>query len=185
MRQVDDAIELVARLDALAVDHLLDRHGAGGGRRPIDGARVGAFVAHLVDAAFRHREIAQALHGALDAGRADQLRHLRPDRDQEIDLRLLDLRAVDAKQRLAGLHGAAGGVDEQLLDEAVGAHRHDGLPAFVDRHGADRVHRLDQHVRLDLLGAHAAALHAIEADLDAVAVLGLVAVVDRDVVHAH
>src|SRR5262249_38727505 len=145
-RQIGDAVELVAGHHTLAIDDALDDHRAARRRRPVDGARIGAGLPHLADAVLGNREVAQALHGAVEAAlrvqtRAAALR--RPDRDDEIGLRLLDLRAVDPEQRLALADDLAGGVDEQVLDVAVRAQRHDGQTTLVIGHRPNAADRLN------------------------------------------
>ncbi len=106
-------------------------------------------------------------------------------RDAVVDLRVDHGRAVDAKQRLAFFHVRAGLLHVELLDEGVGAQRHRVQRALVGLGDAGRTHGPHEAAHLGALGAHARALHAVEADLDrARHVLRLVGV-DGDVVHAH
>ena len=104
---------------------------------------------------------------------------------EKIDLRPLNIRAVDAEQRLSGMDVLAGPADEQILDEPVRSHGDDGQAGFVVHDRADGADRTHDHARVDRFGAHAAALDLVEADLDGLAVVLLLAFVDRDVVHPH
>ncbi len=131
-------IELFPRHHALPVDDPFLDHLAGGGRRPIDRARICTFFANLADAALGHAEIAQPLHGPFDAGRAERLRPHGSHRHHEIDLRPLNVRAIEPEERLAGVDVLTGRVDEEVFDVAVRSQGDDRLPAFVVHHGADR-----------------------------------------------
>src|SRR5262249_11463159 len=131
MGMVGDPIELLAGLHALTVDDLFLDHVAGRRRRPIERPRTDAFLAHFADAALRNREVAQPLQGAFEipigVGRcytAPALR--RAHLDEKIDLRALNVRAIDAEQRLSGMDVLAGPADEQVLDEPVRSHGYDG-----------------------------------------------------------
>ena len=97
MRMVGDAVKLVPRHDALAVDDFLLDDVAGRRRRPVDGARIGIGLAHLVDAALRDAEVPQPQHGAFESlvrFRTDPAA-LRAHCDDQVRLRQLDLRAVE------------------------------------------------------------------------------------------
>ena len=125
---VGDAVQLVTSHDTLAVDDLLLDHVAIGGGRPVECPWIAAGLTYLVDAALGDAEIAQAQHGALEVfvGRA-QSRHLalRVHGDDKVDLRQLNLRAVEPEQRLALMDVLAGLADEQVFDEAVRSQRDD------------------------------------------------------------
>ena len=110
VRKVGDAIELVAGRHALAVDDTLLDHVPVAGDGQSMRARIGARLAHFVDAALGHAEIAQPLHRAL----SDRV-GVRPGgtprcvariATMQVDLRQLDLGAVDPEQRLAGAQRA-------------------------------------------------------------------------------
>jgi hypothetical protein len=111
---IGDAVELVPRLDLLAVDDLLFDHVAGRGGWPIDGPWIGVGLAHLVDAALRDAQVPQPQHGAfkvlvrLGAGSPP----LGARGDDQVRLRQLNLRAVEAEERLAPLDVLAGLVGE-------------------------------------------------------------------------
>jgi hypothetical protein len=117
MGMVGDPIELLAGLHALTVDDLLLDHVPGRRRRPIEGARISAFLAHFADPALRNCQIAQPLQGALEVSIGVGCRYAAPalgraHRDKKIDLRALNIRAVDAEQRLSGMDVRAGPADE-------------------------------------------------------------------------
>ncbi|ODR97642.1 hypothetical protein AUC69_11060 [Methyloceanibacter superfactus] len=181
---VADAEQLVTRHDPLPFDDVLLDHMAGRGRGPVDRARVGLGLEHLVDAGFGHIEIAQPLHGPVDvAGRvAAPLPALG---DQEVDLRQLDLRAVEAEERLALLDPLPGFVDEEILDIAVGADRDDPQPGLIVLHQTNTANGAGDRLGRDLLGSDPAALDLVEADLDGALVIAGFVGVDRDVVHTH
>src|SRR5262249_16327585 len=99
---VGDAVKLLAGLHALAVDDLLLDHVAGYRCRPIERPWIDAFLAHFADAALRDSEIAQPLQGTLEVSvgvgcgaTASALR--RSHGDEKIDLRALNIGAVDAE----------------------------------------------------------------------------------------
>jgi hypothetical protein len=183
---VGNAEKLVSGGDALALDHAFFDDVAGRGRRPVDGSRVGQGRAHFLDAAVGHIDIAQFLHGPLQAplrlgfGRAA----LRPHGHHEVGLRQLNLRAVEAEQRLALFDVLSRLVDEQLLDVTIGAYRNDRKQRLVVLHGADPAYGAGDGQARDLLRPHSRALDLVEADLDGVRIVLLVRI-DRDVVHAH
>ena len=185
-RMIGNAEKLVPGCDTLALDHLLFDDVAGRGRSPVDGSRVGHGRAHLIDAAIRHIEIAQFLHGArkaplrLGLGRCA----LRPHGHHEVGLRELNLRAVEAEQRLALFDVLSGFIDEQLLDVAFRAHGHDRKERLVVLDGTDSAYGSGDGQGRDLFGPHPGALDLVEADLDRVRIVVLVRI-DRDVVHAH
>ena len=153
---IGNAEQLVAGHDALALDDFLLDDVAGRGRSPVDGARVGQGLPHLVDAAVGHVEIAQFLHRAGETAARLGLRGraFGPESDQKVGLRELNLRAVEAEQRLALADVLAGLVDEQLLDVAVRADGHDPQQRLVVLDGADAAHGAGEASRLDLLGPH-------------------------------
>ena len=185
---IRNPVELVAGFHLLPVDDTLLDHVAGGRRRPIERAGIGSGFAHLADAALRYAEIAQLLHRSLDVAndvRCCRSARGRTRRHHEIDLRPHDVRAVYAKQRLAGAHVLAGLVDEQLLDVAVRPHGHDRQPGFVVLDRTDGTNRASDGSLLDHLGPHAAALKLVEAHLDGLAVVLLLALVDWNVIHPH
>ena len=90
------------------------------------------------------------LLSASDFGRAA----LRAHGHHEVGLRQLNLRAVEAEQRLALFDVLPGLVDEQLLDVAVRAHGHDRKQRLVVLDGADPAHGTGDGQGLDLLGPH-------------------------------
>ena len=172
MRVVGDPIELVARPHPLAQDHLLLDHVSGRGCGPNEGHRIFAGE-HFADMAFGNAEIAQPLLAAAGVT------------DAEIDLGTHDVGAVHPKQWIAGVNMLACLAHKEFFDVTVRPHGDDGQPGLVVLDGADGAHRAHDHPRLDLLGAHAAALDLVEAHLDGLAVVLLLALVDRDVVHPH
>src|SRR5262249_57937654 len=179
VRQVGDAIELLARHDTLAVDDLLVDHGAGRRRRPIERAWVGALAADLLDSALGHGEVAQTLHGSVDGLDSEASSPaLRSDCDREIDLGELDLLAVHPEQRFALAHELARRVDEQIFDVTFGTHGHHSETPLVVFHRADRAHRTHDCARLDRFGPHTAALDLVEAHFDGLAIVLLLALVD-------
>src|SRR6266540_3341202 len=126
---VGDAEELVARPYPLAVDHLLLDDVASCGRQPVNGARTLLGFSHFPDAIFGNTEIAQPLHGSVElAFRLRSGETARPDthRYEHIDLRLHDVGAVDAEQRLAGADVLANPIDKQIFDVSIRAHGDDG-----------------------------------------------------------
>src|SRR5205085_8918496 len=165
------AIELLAGLDALTVDDLLFDHFAGCRRGPIDRPRIDAFFPHFADATLWHCEIAQPLQGALDIAIGVGCRHAAPalgctHRHDKIDLRALNVGAVDAEQRRAGMNVLAGPANEQIFDEPVRPHRDDGQTGFIVHHRADRADQTHDDSRLDRSRPHAAALDLFRAYLD-------------------
>src|SRR6476660_1032532 len=64
MRMVSNTIKFVSRHNALTVDDFLLDDVAGRRRRPINGAGIGAGLAHLVDAALWNAKVPQPQHGA-------------------------------------------------------------------------------------------------------------------------
>ena len=130
-------------------------------------------------------QVAQLLLGAFDTGRAGA--HVGVGSGNAVvDLRADHSRAVDAEQWLSGSDVGAGLLHVELLDEGVGAQRHGVQRVLVrlgDPRGTNGAHEL---ALLGALGAHAGALHAIEADADGARARrrGLVGI-DRNVVHAH
>ena len=124
---VGDTEQLVASRDALTLDDVFFNHVAGCRGRPIDRPRVGHGLAHLVDADLWDTEIAKLLHGAFEvAAEPCGVSAVRSHGHHEVGLSQLNLRAIKAEQRLALRDMLSGLVDEELLDIAVGAHRHDG-----------------------------------------------------------
>jgi hypothetical protein len=75
--------------------------------------------------------------------------------------------------------------DEQVFDEPVRSHGDDGQTGFIVHHRADGAHRTHDDSHLGRFRPHAAALDLVEAHLDGVAVVLLLALIDRDVVHPH
>src|SRR5262249_16811312 len=63
--------------------------------------------------------------------------------------------------------------------------RDDGQAGVVVLHTADRAHRTNNDALLDRFSPHAAALDLVQTHLDGLAVILLLALVDRDVVHPH
>src|SRR5262249_21061022 len=113
---VGDTVELLAGLHALAVDDLLLDHVAGRRRGPIERSRIDAFLAHFADAALGDCEIAQPLHCSLEISIGVGCRYAAPalgraHRDEKIDLRALNVRAIDAEQRLSGMNVLASPAD--------------------------------------------------------------------------
>src|SRR4029434_376623 len=158
--------------------------------RPIERPRIDAFFAHFADAALRNCEIAQPLQCALEisigVGRGYAAAALgRAHRDEEIDLRALNIRAIDPEQRLAGTNVLARPADEQILDEAIRSHGDHGQTRFIVHHCADVEHAPHDDYRLARSRAHAAALDFVETHLDGLAVVLLLVLIDRDVVHPH
>jgi hypothetical protein len=99
---VGDPVELLAGLHTLTVNDLLLDHVARRGRRPIESAWIDAFLAHFADAALRDREVAQPLHGTLEISIGVGRRHAAPalgrtHGNEQIDLRPLNIRAIDAE----------------------------------------------------------------------------------------
>ena len=183
---IGDAVELVPRRDPLAIDDFLLDHVAGRGGGPIDGPRIGVGLAHLVDAALRDPKVPQPQHGAFEAlvrlgtGPPPFGAH----GDDQVRLRQLNLRAVEAEERLALLDVLTGLVDEELLDIAVGAHGDDRQQSLVVLDPADGADGADDRPGLDLLGLHPGALDLVEAYFDRARALMLVGI-DGDVVHPH
>ena len=185
-RMIGNAEKLVPGRDTLAFDHLLFDDVAGCGRSPVDGSRVSHGRAHLIDAAARHIEIAQFLHGAREVSLRLRLGRcaLRPHGHHQVGLCQLNLRAVEAEQRLALFDVLSGLIDEQLLDVAIRAHGHDRKERLVVLDGTDPAYGTGDGQGRDLFGPHPGALDLVEANLDRVRVVVLFRI-DRDVVHAH
>ena len=90
---------------------------AGRRRRPIERPRIDAFLAHFADAALRNREVAQPLQGAFEISIGVSRWYTAPalgraHSDEKIDLRALNVRAIDAEQRLSGMNVLARPADE-------------------------------------------------------------------------
>src|SRR5262249_31722415 len=155
-------------------------------RRPVDRARILTGPAHLIDAALGNAKVSEPEHGALERLVALSAASLtgRPHRDNEVGLRQLNLRAVEAKQRLA-LHDVLSGlVDEKLFDISVRSHGHDGQQRLVVLDLADGPHRGSNGSTFDRLGLDARALDLVEAYRYGPRPLLLVRI-DWNVVHPH
>jgi hypothetical protein len=75
--------------------------------------------------------------------------------------------------------------DEQIFNETVRSHGDDGQPGFIVHHRTHGAHGTHDCARLNRFRPHAAALDFVEAHLDGLAVVLLVALIDRDVIHPH
>src|SRR5262249_34510505 len=91
----------------------------------------------------------------------------------------------DAEEPLTGVNVLTGLVHEQFFDVALRSHGDDRQSAFIVHDLADGPHRPHNHALLDSLGANAAALNFVEAYLDDVASVLILAFIDWDVIHSH
>src|SRR5262249_9749585 len=150
----------VARSHPLAFDYPLFDHVTAGRGQPVHGPQIGAGLQHFADVALRHAEIAQPLNGPV-----------LPDASsiQQVYLRLLNIGAVDAKERLVGVDVLASLADEQLLDVSLGPEGNDRQSAFVVHHGAHGPDWCSDHPLLHHFGADTTALDFFDAYFDRVA----------------
>jgi hypothetical protein len=95
-----------------------------------------------------------------------------------------EVRAVDVQQGLSPADGLPGGVDVEALDPALELGRDRVDPAFVHLDAAEHPHVADQDAGGHGLGPHAQLLDFLRDDRD-VPGSGRLALVDRDIVHAH
>ena len=192
--QIGDLVETVAGHEAHALDGLLFHDDAGHRRAEREraprlsglGQRPHLFVGDVPVLESGQARIGEALHAGLRivAGVLQRLDRLGGDRI--FALRRHQFRAVDLEQRLALADRLAGGVDEELLHPAFELRRDGEDAPLVDLDAADGLDDLVQRTHRRRLAPHAELLHLVDADLDlAASGVGLLAVVDGDVVHPH
>ena len=182
-RGVRDPEQHVAGLRAHAFDGRALEHDAVARRRPFDRDRNGAAFFHGGDHGVGHVEVLEPLPRTAAIGDA-AAGGLRIDGGDVFGRRRGDQRAVDFHQGLALGHSRARGHVGDFLNPAFRSHGDDGDPPFVELNGAGRPDRGANDPRRCGLRLDAGPLDLSRRQFYR-AVVGVVALIDRDVIHPH
>ena len=171
----------------MAADHLLLEYSSARRCRPLDGARYFATLLNFTDARLGHAETTELLGGAIDHRHLVRIAHGTGCLDGEriLQLRLHQGRAVETKERLTRFHRIAGRIDMQFLDVPLRPKGDDRQLSLIDAYDARRADRPNHSSQLHFFDTDAAPLDSIQAHLDGVVVVLIIAFVDRDIVHPH
>src|SRR5260370_530460 len=186
-REIRDPVKLIPGHHALAANHLLFENSATGRRRPLDSTRHRTTPFNFADTRLGHAETTELLGGALYHRRLIGVVHIAGclDRERVLELRLYQRRAVEAEKRLTSFDRLSCSIDMQFLDVPFRSKSHDRQLSLIRPDSAWRADWPNHASQLHLFGTHSAPPDSIQAHFDTIAVVLIIASINRDVIHPH